>query len=292
MKRRMVRPAVAVATISLALPLTVALHVMASPAAAGVEPAAPKPSKLALASIPRAYLSWYQRAAKTCPGLPWPVLAGIGMVESGHGRSTAPGVHTAASFAGAEGPMQFEPETFAAYAVKADPHRQLSLYNPEDAIFTAARMLCADGAGKGTHQGLRSALLAYDHVGWYPVAVLSWAARYTSAALAKVAAHPAAPDFPERVGGSRPTPRHPEPSGVAASPSSSARPKAPTSPSPLPPQHPLPAMRQPRVPVRQPPGPPAQASRSMGQVMQRGPPRPRPSSPPGTVITSMPLSRR
>ena len=37
---------------------------------------------------------------------------------------------------------------------------------------------------------------------------------------------------------------------------------------------------------------PAQASRSMGQLMQRGPPRPRPSSPPGTVITSMPLSRR
>jgi hypothetical protein len=36
----------------------------------------------------------------------------------------------------------------------------------------------------------------------------------------------------------------------------------------------------------------AQASRSMGQVMQRGPPLPRPSSPPGTVITSMPLSWR
>jgi hypothetical protein len=33
-----------------------------------------------------------------------------------------------------------------------------------------------------------------------------------------------------------------------------------------------------------------QASRSIGQLMQRGPPRPRPSSPPGTVITSMPLS--
>ena len=35
-----------------------------------------------------------------------------------------------------------------------------------------------------------------------------------------------------------------------------------------------------------------QASRSIGQVMQRGPPRPRPSSLPRTVITSMPFSRR
>jgi hypothetical protein len=226
--------AVAVATISLALPVTMALHVMASPASAeaGVELSAPEPSQLALASIPHAYLSWYQRAAKTCPGLAWPVLAGIGMVESGHGRSTAPGVHTAASFMGAEGPMQFEPQTFAAYAVKADPHRQLSLYNPEDAIFTAARMLCADGARAGTHRGLTSALLSYDHVGWYPPAVLSWAARYTSAARAKVRAHPASHDFPERVRGSRPTPSHPTPSGVAASPSSSAQPKPATSPSP------------------------------------------------------------
>ena len=37
---------------------------------------------------------------------------------------------------------------------------------------------------------------------------------------------------------------------------------------------------------------PAQAERSIGQLMHRGPPRPRPSSPPGTVITSMPLSSR
>jgi hypothetical protein len=36
----------------------------------------------------------------------------------------------------------------------------------------------------------------------------------------------------------------------------------------------------------------AQASRSIGQLMQRGPPRPRPSSLPAMVITSMPLSRR
>ena len=36
----------------------------------------------------------------------------------------------------------------------------------------------------------------------------------------------------------------------------------------------------------------AQPLRSMGQLMHRGPPRPRPSSPPATVITSMPFSSR
>ena len=36
---------------------------------------------------------------------------------------------------------------------------------------------------------------------------------------------------------------------------------------------------------------PQAGSRSIGHVMQRGPPRPRPSSPPATVTTSMPCLR-
>jgi len=49
----------------------------------------------------------------------------------------------------AEGPMQFEPATFAEYAVRADRGARLTPYDPADAIFTAARMLCADGAARG-----------------------------------------------------------------------------------------------------------------------------------------------
>lgn len=45
--------------------------------------------------------------------------------------------------------MQFEPATFAEYAVRADRSAKLTPYNPADAIFTAARMLCADGASSG-----------------------------------------------------------------------------------------------------------------------------------------------
>ena len=46
--------------------------------------------------------------------------------------------------------MQFLPATFAEFAVNADPGQLLTPYDPADAIYTAARMLCADGARGGT----------------------------------------------------------------------------------------------------------------------------------------------
>jgi hypothetical protein len=58
-------------------------------------------------------LTLYQQAAATCPGLPWTIVAAIGTVESDNGQSNLPGVHSGANSAGAEGPMQFEPATFA-----------------------------------------------------------------------------------------------------------------------------------------------------------------------------------
>ena len=72
------------------------------------------PSATATSDIPPAMLALYQEAAATCPGLPWTVLAAIGTVESDNDQSTLPGVHSGANSAGAEGPMQFEPATFAA----------------------------------------------------------------------------------------------------------------------------------------------------------------------------------
>ncbi len=64
------------------------------------------PSADARADIPANYLVLYQQAADTCPGLPWPALAGIGKIETNHGRLVAPGVTEGANFAGAAGPMQ------------------------------------------------------------------------------------------------------------------------------------------------------------------------------------------
>jgi cell wall-associated NlpC family hydrolase len=177
------------AATSVALPLTVLLLVTAEPmtSVAGTS-AANGPSVLAMSDIPPAYLALYMGAAQTCPGLPWAVLAGIGEVESDHGQSTAPGVHSGANFAGAEGPMQFEPATFAQYATDGDHDGQVSPYDPGDAIYTAAAMLCASGAAAGTQAGIRQAVFAYNHSWSYVSDALSWAARYTVPAPASAAA--------------------------------------------------------------------------------------------------------
>ena len=47
--------------------------------------------------------------------------------------------------------MQFLPATFGEFAVDADPAQPVSPYDPADAIYTAARMLCADGARGAGH---------------------------------------------------------------------------------------------------------------------------------------------
>jgi hypothetical protein len=128
--------------------------------------------------IPPDYLVWYLAAAHTCPGLSWALLAAIGTVESRNGASTAAGVHSGANFAGAEGPMQFRPATFARYAVDVDPLEPLSPYDPGDAIFTAAHMLCERGVRGGSETGIRRAILAYNDADWYVRTVLTTAAGY------------------------------------------------------------------------------------------------------------------
>jgi cell wall-associated NlpC family hydrolase len=111
------------------------------------------------------------------------VLAGIGTVESDNGRSHAPGVHSGTNTAGAEGPMQFLPATFRQYAVNADRTAPLSPYNPADAIYTAAAMLCGNGAHTGTPAGTRHAVFAYNHSTAYVQEVLRWASIYESQAV-------------------------------------------------------------------------------------------------------------
>src|SRR2546428_14118456 len=73
-----------------------------------------RPSAIAVGDIPSNYLQLYQDAAAACPGLGWTVLAGIGKIESNHGRSNLPGVHSGQNSAGAMGPMQFLAGTWAA----------------------------------------------------------------------------------------------------------------------------------------------------------------------------------
>jgi cell wall-associated NlpC family hydrolase len=113
-------------------------------------------------AVPAGWEVLDQNAAATCPGLPWSVLAAIGRVESDSGQSTAPGVASGANYAGAEGPMQFEPATFAEFGVVgpggANPP---SPYDPVDAIYSAAKLLCADGGAEPAT--LFAALGDYNH---------------------------------------------------------------------------------------------------------------------------------
>jgi cell wall-associated NlpC family hydrolase len=113
-------------------------------------------------AVPSGWELLDQGAAATCPGIDWSVLAAIGRVESDSGRSSAPGVANGANAAGAEGPMQFEPATFARYGVVGpggvDPP---SPYDPVDAIYSAAKLLCADGAAQPST--LFAAIDDYNH---------------------------------------------------------------------------------------------------------------------------------
>ena len=84
--------------------------------------------------------------------------------------------------------MQFEPATFAQYAVNGDHDGKLDVYDPADAIYTAAAMLCASGAASGTPAGIRQAIFAYNHSDAYVTDVLAWAAHYTLPATSGAAA--------------------------------------------------------------------------------------------------------
>jgi cell wall-associated NlpC family hydrolase len=138
-------------------------------------------------NVPAAMLTLYEDAAATCPGLPWTVLAAIGTVESDNGTSDLPGVHSGSNGAGAEGPMQFEPSTFAAYDQPAPPGGAAppTPYDPTDAVYAAARMLCANGAAGGAD--LPGAIFAYNHDPAYVARVLSLAQSYAQAAAVPAA---------------------------------------------------------------------------------------------------------
>jgi hypothetical protein len=134
------------------------------------------PSAHALADIPPRMLDLYRRAAATCPGLSWAVLAAIGKVESDHGRSTLPGVWAGENHAGAGGPMQFLAATWAAYWLDGNGDGVANRHDPADAVFGAARYLCASGAG--SPDGLYRAIFAYNRSDAYVRRVLALAGTY------------------------------------------------------------------------------------------------------------------
>jgi hypothetical protein len=125
------------------------------------------------AGLPSSYLQLFQEsAADYCPGLSWTVLAAIGQIESGDGSNDGP------SPAGALGPMQFLPSTWAIWGIVAFGQTGApNIMNPYDAVPSAARLLCADGAAAGG-DSLANAIFDYNHATWYVADVLALAAQY------------------------------------------------------------------------------------------------------------------
>src|SRR5216683_1404475 len=100
------------------------------------------------ATIPADYLALYQHVGRQL-GVPWVILAGIGEVESDHGRASLPGVRSGDNGFGAAGPMQIGIGGAAKYLLAAQV-----LTDPAAAIFS------------------------YNHLESYVQSVLSWATTY------------------------------------------------------------------------------------------------------------------
>ncbi|HUJ56620.1 MAG TPA: lytic transglycosylase domain-containing protein [Gaiellaceae bacterium] len=111
-----------------------------------------------LSPPPPSVLLRYFEQAQARYGVAWRYLAAIELVETRMGR-----IH-GRSPAGARGPMQFMPATWAEYG-------QGSIESPHDSIMAAARFLAANG-GRGD---IGEALLHYNPSHSYVVAVESYA---------------------------------------------------------------------------------------------------------------------
>lgn len=112
-----------------------------------------------VAPVPPDELIGYYREAQAQSGVDWNYLAAINLVETGFGRISA------TSTAGAQGPMQFLPTTFAAYGEGGD------IQSPRDSILAAGRYLAASGFATNRN----SAIYQYNHSDAYVDAISQYA---------------------------------------------------------------------------------------------------------------------
>lgn len=109
---------------------------------------------------PAEELLGYYHQAESETGVGWNYLAAINLIETRFGSIS--GVSTA----GAQGPMQFLPETFAGYGEGGD------IRSPRDSIVAAGRYLRANGFSTDPDH----AIYRYNHANEYVQAVKDYAA--------------------------------------------------------------------------------------------------------------------
>jgi hypothetical protein len=188
----------------------------------------PTPSAYALANIPPERLHLYEGAGVRFD-IDWSFLASIGAQECGSGDCAG------TNAAGCAGPMQIAyvrgsecspgdgPTLWERFAVNADPGHPLSINNPADAIYTAARILREDMGAPPTggtfHEYFQAACHYYGACGTATVAyaeeVMARAVEYGFTGSGAPA--PSSPGAAEPVSGGCAA------SGPAPSPVSSSR---------------------------------------------------------------------
>lgn len=165
------------------------------------------PSEEAVSDIPLPLLKIYVAQSSACVGLPWQVVAGIGKVESNHGRysgaslgpdgvvsppiigialnggngtaairDTDNGVHDRDTvWDRAVGPFQFIPSSWAIFGQDGNRDGVKDPHNIHDAVPAAVAHLCPHGS----LTDIEAAVFSYNHSHEYVRLVLEWAARYT-----------------------------------------------------------------------------------------------------------------
>ncbi|WP_243639047.1 hypothetical protein [Streptacidiphilus pinicola] len=180
-------------------------------------------------AIPPLVLAGYQRATQALAlrtpqcHLNWPLLAGIGKVESNHagGGELQPDGTAVVPILGPElngtqgnpavrdtdhgaldgdvvwdravGPMQILPSVWRRWAATDRPGVAPNPQNVFDATMTAGELLCAAGGDLSTPSGLQRAVAAYHHPQGYAQAVLAWTALYAAESLTDPLPWPAQP---------------------------------------------------------------------------------------------------
>ncbi|WP_198950358.1 lytic transglycosylase domain-containing protein, partial [Kineosporia sp. A_224] len=227
-------------------------------------------TSLTRSGIPVRALTAYVAAAQTeaaqdpsCK-IHWSLLAGIGRVESNHGRFGGAGITADGkvsppilgprldgshagwatirdtdrgrydgdpSFDRAVGPMQFIPGTWAAYARDADGNGTIDPQDLDDAALAAARYLCAGGGDLSTQQGRWNAVYRYNRSTSYVQLVLGLADSYASGRAAPLP-NPL-PGPPGPISEPPATPNQPAP-GVQPEPKPAPKPTPKPTPTPTP----------------------------------------------------------
>jgi len=131
--------------------------------------------------VPQELLSVFEKAGEKYD-IPWTVLAAIAYRESSF-NPYAVGPYLSEFNTSAEGMMQFLPSTFQEFAVDGDNDGVKSIFDPADAIYTAANYLSYNykhylSQGMNNDDALRKAIWNYNHAWWYVDQVMSIADKY------------------------------------------------------------------------------------------------------------------